>query len=230
MNKYNILAKTPDDSKIFGDPFTFKATLEAESAVDAENKVRDVLKKAFNFNGELIFFIEPSVNNELKLWVDDVRKPPSDKWLWAKSVLVAKEYLSTYGNNIKFISLDHDAGDYAQFGGDYIKILDWLEEMEHEGAPINFTFHIHSMNTVGRFNMLNIIEKNHWKWQLWLDEADDAEKTFEKTTTLQQNLKKCHECVHEGNRCIPPANGECKSFKKDGWHPKKDPPDGGFYG
>lgn len=226
MNKYNVRATSAG----FGDPVILEATMLAENAKVAEDKVRTFLTKNFNFNSEVKIEVELCGDGGLKLWVDDVREPPSKDWLWAKSVMVAKEYLASYGNNIKLVSLDHDAGDYAQFGGDYVNILNWLEEVAHNGAHINIVFHIHSMNPVGRFNMLNIIEKNHWKWQLWLDGDDDTEKTFEKTTTFQQNLRKCHECVHEGNRCIPPKEGECKSFKKDGWHPKKDPPDGGFYG
>ena len=29
---------------------------------------------------------------------------------------------------LEFIDIDHDAGDYEPLGGDYIKVLDWLEE------------------------------------------------------------------------------------------------------
>ena len=29
---------------------------------------------------------------------------------------------------IELIDIDHDAGDYACDGGDYIRLLDWLEE------------------------------------------------------------------------------------------------------
>ena len=60
---------------------------------------------------------------------------------------------------VVFIDLDHDAGDFACNGGDYIKLLDWLEE--HNINSI--TFHIHSMNPVGVMNMRRIIQKNHWK-------------------------------------------------------------------
>lgn len=59
------------------------------------------------------------------------------------------------------IDLDHDAGDYADRGGDYIKILDWLE---HEGiVDTGYFFHIHSMNPVGVQNMKAIIEHNGWR-------------------------------------------------------------------
>ena len=48
--------------------------------------------------------------------------------------------------------------DYAWNDGDYIKLLDWLEETGR-----NYPIRIHSMNTVGRQNMHLIIQKNGWK-------------------------------------------------------------------
>lgn len=54
--------------------------------------------------------------------------------------------------------MDHDAGEYASKGGDYIKLLDWLE-----GTKRNYPIHIHSMNPVGVENMRRIIQKNSWK-------------------------------------------------------------------
>lgn len=59
---------------------------------------------------------------------------------------------------IELIDLDHDAGQYEQYGGDYIRILDWLEETGRD-----YPIRIHSMNPVGRENMRRIIEKNGWK-------------------------------------------------------------------
>ena len=59
--------------------------------------------------------------------------------------------------SIDVIDLDHDAGDYAYDGGDYIKLLDWLEETER-----NYPIRIHSMNPVGVENMRRIIRRNGW--------------------------------------------------------------------
>lgn len=59
---------------------------------------------------------------------------------------------------IELIDTDHDAGDYAQYGGDYIKFLDWLEETGR-----NYPIRIHSMNSVGVENMRRIIKRNGWK-------------------------------------------------------------------
>lgn len=59
---------------------------------------------------------------------------------------------------IELIDIDHDAGEYAQYGGDYIKLLDWLEETGR-----SYPIRIHSMNSVGVANMRAIIQKNGWE-------------------------------------------------------------------
>jgi len=101
----------------------------------------------------------------MKLWVDDVRQPPSDDWLWAKTVYEAitaiRMYEHQWFDDTITISLDHDAGDYAKNGGDYIKILNWLERKGI--VDTGYFFHIHSMNPVGVQNMRAIIEHNRWR-------------------------------------------------------------------
>ena len=114
----------------------------------------------------------------MKLWIDDVRPAPGGdyKWpdnreyLWIKSVNQAKstiESMEYFQNHpafppeeltIELIDIDHDAGDYACDGGDYIKLLDWLEETGR-----SYPIRIHSMNPVGVANMRAIIERNGWK-------------------------------------------------------------------
>lgn len=97
----------------------------------------------------------------IKIWLDDVRTPPSNEWVWIKSVNTAKRYISmvsSYGITEMMLSVDHDAGDFAYDGGDYIKFLDWLEETGR-----NYLIHIHSMNPVGVENMRRIIRRNGWK-------------------------------------------------------------------
>ena len=97
----------------------------------------------------------------LKIWVDDVRPAP-EGYIWLKSVNEVKKYLANphilCNYEIKLIDLDHDAGDYAKDGGDYIKILDYLEIVGYNGD-----LRIHSMNAVGVQNMRNIIQKNGWR-------------------------------------------------------------------
>ena len=59
--------------------------------------------------------------------------------------------------DIELIDVDHDAGEFTSDGGDYIKLLDWLEETGR-----NYPIRIHSQNPVGVQNMRAIIERNGW--------------------------------------------------------------------
>ena len=115
----------------------------------------------------------------MKLWIDDVRPAP-EGYVPVKSVNEAKEailsyeqyiagildeldyydldYLSYDDDGIVYIDIDHDAGDFACDGGDYIRLLDWLEETGR-----NYPIRIHSANPVGVANMRRIIERNGWK-------------------------------------------------------------------
>ena len=97
----------------------------------------------------------------MKLWLDDVRPAP-EGYVWCKSVNEAIDLLSDLINfgidDIEVLDIDHDASDYACDGGDYIRLLDWLEETGR-----NYPIRIHSMNPVGVANMRRIIEKNGWK-------------------------------------------------------------------
>ena len=97
----------------------------------------------------------------MKLWVDDVRPAPEGYDFWKKSVEEAIDFIrvaESVGADIEVIDIDHDAGYYAYFGGDYIKLLDWLEETGR-----NYPIRIHSANPVGVANMRRIIERNGWK-------------------------------------------------------------------
>lgn len=99
----------------------------------------------------------------MKIWMDDERPAPGDcfhKWAWCRSVDVAKTIIQIQeiaNKPVELIDIDHDAGDYANDGGDYIKLLDWLEETGR-----NYPIHIHSINPVGVENMRCIIERNGW--------------------------------------------------------------------
>ena len=111
----------------------------------------------------------------MKLWIDAVRPAP-EGYVWCRSVneAIATIITSEYRNSnkptpvteifpdmswtIELIDIDHYAGNYAHDGGDYIKILYWLEETGR-----NYPIHIHSMNPVGVENMRRIIRRNGWK-------------------------------------------------------------------
>ena len=96
------------------------------------------------------------------LWVDDVRPAPNDtEYVRIRTVsdaIFAILFTEKRGCPYTALDLDHDAGDYASEGGDYIKILDWLEETGR-----NYPIRIHSQNSVGVQNMRRIIQHNGWK-------------------------------------------------------------------
>lgn len=96
----------------------------------------------------------------MKLWIDDIRPAP-EGFVWCKSVGQAKQIIRANElrhETIELLDIDHDAGGYAYDGGDYIKLLDWLEETNR-----NYPIRIHSMNPVGVANMRAIIQRNGWK-------------------------------------------------------------------
>lgn len=95
----------------------------------------------------------------MKLWVDDVRPAPGG-YTRSRSVENAQariQIMEERGTPFTLIDIDHDAGDFAVYGGDYIRLLDWLEETGR-----NYPIRIHSMNPVGVQNMRAIIQKNGW--------------------------------------------------------------------
>ena len=124
----------------------------------------------------------------MKLWIDDVRPAPEGYFWCrsvneAKNKIIVQEglfnsacnrarfhffndnhqFVEDYLNEsndakIELLDIDHDSGDFACDGGDYIKLLDWLEETGR-----NYPIRIHSANPVGVQNMRRIIQRNGWK-------------------------------------------------------------------
>ena len=112
------------------------------------------------------------MKNIIYIWVDDVRPMPTNYDFHYKSVW---EFIRNFGEgDIGYecdyiIDLDHDAGDY---GDDYIKILEWLEELKYvEGKEPCKLFYLHTGNPVGRERMRQIIKRCGWEekeveWEL----------------------------------------------------------------
>lgn len=107
----------------------------------------------------------------IKIWVDDEREMPEgydDHLFTVASANAAINICYNLDEDI-FISLDHDAGGYANHSGDYIQILNILEFKSHEDLSWKdyiknkIAFHLHTANPVGRDNMRRIIQKNGWR-------------------------------------------------------------------
>ena len=98
----------------------------------------------------------------MKLWIDDVRPAPDEtEYLWIRTIYQAVDSIvlrEEEGHPFELIDIDHDAGWFAKFGGDYIRLLDWLEETGR-----NYPIRIHSMNPVGVERMRAIIQRNGWR-------------------------------------------------------------------
>lgn len=86
------------------------------------------------------------------VWIDDVRPAPNEYIMWCKSVDEAKYVIEKlekiFDEGDIFLDIDHDSGDY-------INLLNWLEETGRK-----YPIRLHSMNSVGAENMRRIIKKN----------------------------------------------------------------------
>lgn len=111
----------------------------------------------------------------IKIWVDDERERPEDYDWWLKTTIsviaTIEDEFCWHPNQEIVLSLDHNCGDYKEYGGDYIKVLDYLDERCNAHPYSKFTrfiknnisFHLHTANPVGKANMRRIIQKNGWK-------------------------------------------------------------------
>ena len=99
----------------------------------------------------------------MKIWLDDLRPAP---WGYesAGSVNEAKTLIREAERNgieIEVLDLDHDLGDFANQGGDAIKLLDWLAERE-----TFYPVEIHTANPVGRANKESVLAR-YWGEEYW---------------------------------------------------------------
>lgn len=111
---------------------------------------------------------------DYKMWVDDLYPAP-DGWTAFISVNGALNFIRQTileGDTISMISLDHNAGEYRNYGGDYINLLNEIENeinvRKDFGGSImekfvnNTTFHVHSLNPGSKQDMERVINRNGW--------------------------------------------------------------------
>lgn len=96
-----------------------------------------------------------------RLWIDDWRPAPTGYFPCESTnfAIAVIEILRERECGIELIDIDHDAGPFADDGGDYINVLKWMEANQINDIPIR----IHSMNPVGVQNMRAIIQRNGWE-------------------------------------------------------------------
>lgn len=86
----------------------------------------------------------------MKLWVDDLRRPPSPEWVWAESSADAIEALGML--DVVEMSLDHDLG-----GEDTTRrVVLWLCCNSDRWPPV---VHVHTSNPVGRTYLTGMIAR-----------------------------------------------------------------------
>ena len=93
----------------------------------------------------------------MKLWLDDIREAP-DGWTWYTSPWTALRHVLCMEQEITEWSLDHDLGLDVPSGHDFLSmILTLIDRGCSIHIPENIT--LHSMNPVGRDNMLMVLEE-----------------------------------------------------------------------
>ena len=90
----------------------------------------------------------------MKIWVDDIRTPPDEDWVWCKTsenalgILISSRGL---GHDIEAMSLDHDLGDDDTSRS----IVLWMCEADFWPVEVR----VHSANPVGREWLEGMIER-----------------------------------------------------------------------
>jgi hypothetical protein len=124
----------------------------------------------------------------MKLWLDDVRTPPTgpdglwqsirckfavwfdlplvvrhrNEWIWVKTAAQATRMLETH--EVERISLDHDLGDEkAESGYD---VASWIEWRAADGTLPRLQWDVHSMNAVGRGKITEALRSANRYWDL----------------------------------------------------------------
>lgn len=101
------------------------------------------------------------------LWIDDLRLPPDDNWLWAKS---SKEALSLLGEHpeIGYIAFDFDLGE----SDTAMPVLLKIKEDAVYGRREPPRWNAHTANPVGRNHIETIMSKAMDYWAKHSDSAN----------------------------------------------------------
>ena len=93
------------------------------------------------------------LNENWKLYLDDLRTPKGSGYTIARNVDEAKKLIKKKGFP-SYMSLDHDLGEEEETGYDFVK---WItKEYSNKNLP-EFDFNVHSANPVGAENMRSLL-------------------------------------------------------------------------
>jgi hypothetical protein len=116
--------------------------------------------KELSFKDIYRFFQKMLYNQNMtyKMFIDDLKFPPSDDWVVCRSMDEVVDSVKRNGCP-SMVSFDHDLGwdeENNQAVPSGADIASWLinYDMMFGGMPENFTFVIHSENPIGRDNIL----------------------------------------------------------------------------
>jgi len=96
----------------------------------------------------------------MKIWLDDIRKPPDESWTWVSTA--EKAWALILKEEIESISFDHDLGDGKLTGYDLAKTI---EEYSYIGGiEKKISWNVHSANPVGRKNIEQAMKSAERFW------------------------------------------------------------------
>lgn len=94
----------------------------------------------------------------VKLWIDDVRPPPDDSWVWSKS---SEHALAVFRvSEVSHVAFDFDLGETDT--AERVAVL--LEDMART-SPSFPSWSIHSANPVGAARLKMILERAERVWK-----------------------------------------------------------------
>lgn len=89
-----------------------------------------------------------------KLWLDDVRRPPSDDWTWVRSVSGAVEVLGS--GSVQEVSLDNDLHPFEHDG---LEVVEWM--IEHQIFPP--LVKVHTANRFASTRICGLLERGGYE-------------------------------------------------------------------
>lgn len=103
----------------------------------------------------------------MKLWLDDVRKPPDETWKWVKTAKEAIELIESDG--VTVASFDHDLGGDGATAEDADGLSGYdvakkVEELAYLQKIHKFSWAVHSANPAGVARIRQALEKADFYW------------------------------------------------------------------